>query len=216
MVWKLSLWFVPMQRIRWRERLESISLSGTKWFGSDINDQINYPLLLSTVQNDDSCSVTIFYKSRNAYQIVVEKCVFIPICYLQCLWINHGFLPGGGQSSINGCSWFFSFSQMSNKSPIQNIDYSRFLLFHDIILGLKLVFLMVLFLPSFGIMKASKESKNTLSFKGIAEWTSIKGWDKPKREEQRNTRWRKEQKTKGIIVNGAKLYVQKRGHQHVG
>ena len=58
-------------------------------------------------------------------------------------------------------------------------------------------------------MKVSKESKNTLSFKGIAEWTSIKGWDKPKREEQRNTRWRKEQKTKGIIVNGEALCTEK-------
>ena len=144
MVWKLSLWFVPMQRIRWRERLESISLSGTKWFGSDINDQINYPLLLSTVQNDDSCSDTIFYKSRNVYHIVVYKCVFIPICYLQCLWINHGFLPGGVSHPSMVVPDFFYFSQMSNKSPIQNIDYSRFLLFHDIILGLKLVFLMVL------------------------------------------------------------------------
>ncbi len=116
MVWKLSLWFVPMQRIRWRERLESISLSGTKWFGSDINDQINYPLLLSTVQNDDSCSDTIFYKSRNAYQIVVEKCVFIPICYLQCLWINHGFLPGGVSHPSMVVPDFFLF----HKCPINH------------------------------------------------------------------------------------------------
>ena len=166
MVWKLSLWFVSMQRIRWRE---SISLSGTKWFGSDINDQINYPLLLSNKMMTHG-SVTIFYKSRNAYQIVVENYSFPSVTFNACELIIAFCL--GGQSSINGCSWFFS--QMSNKSPIQNIDYSRFLLSRSKV---------GLFDGSFGIMKASKESKNTLSFKGIAEWTSIKGWDKPKRGE---------------------------------
>ena len=98
MVWKLSLWFVSMQRIRWRE---SISLSGTKWFGSDINDQINYPLLLS---NKMMTHALLLY-STNLEMLIKNVYSFPSVTFNACELIIAFCL--GGQSSINGCSWFF-------------------------------------------------------------------------------------------------------------
>ena len=105
-----------------------------------------------------------------------------------------------GQSSINWRKLIFFCSQMSNKSPIQNIDYIQKKVGTFSLDDLDFCSAFALLDGSFSFFDIMK-GKNTLSFKGIAEWTSIKGWDKPKREEIQ-ARWRKEQKRAGNSQRG--------------
>ena len=104
----------------------------------------------------------------HSYALQIHPSVTFDACELII-----GFLPEGSVIHQLTETDFFC-SQMSNKSPIQNIDYIQKKVGTFSLDDLDFCSAFALLDGSFSFFDIMK-GKNTLSFKGIAEWTSIKG-----------------------------------------
>ena len=113
MVWKLSLWFVPMQTYT-RKRASLCQEPN----GLEATLMIKLIIPYST-QNDDSSWLLQMQKclSNTTLKLYIHMRSRYPsICYLRCLWINHWlFAWGVSHPSIDG-NWFF----FVHKCPINH------------------------------------------------------------------------------------------------